>query len=87
MSIDAAVGQSLHMMMWQRGIPQTRLAKRLGVTQSTLSRKLRGRTAWSLDELYAAAGAMGCTVEELLPHLDSNQEPFGYRFVREPVSA
>lgn len=50
MSIDAVVGERLHMQMWQRQIPQARLADRLGVTQGTLSRKLRGKSPWSLDE-------------------------------------
>jgi transcriptional regulator with XRE-family HTH domain len=78
MSIDAMVGERLHLQMWQRQIPQTRLADRLGVTQGTLSRKLRGKSPWSLDELYEAAAALGCDVTDLLPQLDSDQQPFGY---------
>lgn len=79
MSIDAEVGQAIHLVMWKRGIPQTRLAKRLGVSQGTLSRKLRGESPWALDELYTCAGALGMDVAGWLPHLDSNQEPFGTR--------
>jgi transcriptional regulator with XRE-family HTH domain len=78
-TVDEAVGQNLHMTMWRRGIPQTRLAERLGVTQGTLSRKLRGKSPWTLDEVYAAAAALGCDPKELLPHLDSNQKPFDLR--------
>ena len=81
MSIDAAVGETLHMKMWQKRVPQTRLAQRLGVSQSTLSKKLRGQVKWSLDELYAAASALDVDPRELLPHLDSNQKPFGYLLV------
>ena len=75
------VGERLHLQMWQRKIPQARLANRLGVTQGTLSRKLHGKSPWSLEELYDAAAALGCDVTDLLPHLDSNQKPFGYRLI------
>jgi transcriptional regulator with XRE-family HTH domain len=78
MTVDEAVGQSLHMAMWRRGIPQSRLAERLGVTQGTLSRKLRGKSPWTLGEVYEAAAALGSDPKELLPHLDSNQKPFDY---------
>ncbi len=86
MSIDAEVGKNLHLMMWQRGITQERLARRLGVTQATVSRKIKGRTPWTLTEVYEAAAALGVTPEELLPHLDSNQKPFGLRLAsRSPL--
>jgi transcriptional regulator with XRE-family HTH domain len=79
MSIDAMVGETLHMRMWQKKVPQTRLADRLGISQSTLSKKLRGQVKWSLDELYVVARALDVDVRDLLPHLDSNQKPFGSR--------
>jgi transcriptional regulator with XRE-family HTH domain len=79
MTIDAEVGKNLHLRMWQRGITQERLARRLGVTQATVSRKIKGRAPWTLTELYEAAAALGVEPGDLLPHLDSNQEPFGLR--------
>jgi transcriptional regulator with XRE-family HTH domain len=85
MTIDAEVGKNLHLRMWQRGITQERLARRLGVTQATVSRKIKGRAPWTLTELYEAAAALGVEPGDLLPHLDSNQEPFGLRFA--PVYA
>lgn len=55
MTIDAEIGKSLHLMMWERGITQERLARRLGVTQATVSRKIKGRAPWTLTEIYTVA--------------------------------
>lgn len=72
------VGQSLHVTMWRRGISQARLAERMGVTQGTLSRKLRGKSPWTIEEVYQAAAALGADPKDLLPQLDSDQQPFGF---------
>lgn len=61
------VGETLHMKMWQRRMPQTELAQALGMNQSTLSKKLRGKVKWTLSELYEVAGLLDCNVAELLP--------------------
>ena len=78
-SLDTQVGKRIHSRMWDRHITQTAMAPRLGMTQSGLSKKLRGDRPWTLDELYRAADALGCTLEELLPRMDSNQQPSDYR--------
>jgi transcriptional regulator with XRE-family HTH domain len=78
-SLDTQVGKAIHSHMWDRHITQTAMAPRLGMTQSGLSKKLRGDRPWTLDELYRAADALGCPLDELLPRRDSNLEPSDYR--------
>jgi len=69
-NLDTQVGKAIHSHMWDRHITQTAMAPRLGMTQSGLSKKLRGDRPWTLEELYRAADALGCEVEELLPPLN-----------------
>lgn len=65
-------------MMWQRRIRQAELGTRVGIGQSTLSKKLRGEVPMTVDELVKIAGVLQVNPGDLLPHLDSNQEPSGY---------
>lgn len=74
-SIDALLGERVHQEMWRRRVSQTTMAPFLGVTQSVLSRKLRGAVSWSVADLYAAASVLAVEPETLLPRLDSNQQP------------
>lgn len=76
---DAEIGERVHHLMWRQRLSQTALASILGLTQGTVSKKLRGSTAWFATELITVADALGTSVEELLPRLDSNQKPFDYR--------
>lgn len=67
MTVDAEVGKSLHLVMWERGITQEWLARELGVTQSTMSRKIKGRAPWTLAEVYKVAAALDLDPHDLLP--------------------
>jgi len=60
--IDVLIGQRVHHVLWRRKIPQTELAATLGITQSTLSRRLRGESAWFAGDLVALAETLGVSV-------------------------
>lgn len=66
-NLDTEVGRAVHARMWDARITQTAVAPRLGLTQSGLSKKLRGDRPWTLDELFAAAEVLDCDVRDLLP--------------------
>lgn len=80
------VGETIHMELWRRGTPAAALAPVVGVSQSVMSKKLRGRVKWSLEEIYRASRFLDIPVTDLLPpedgfelpHMDSNHEPCGY---------
>ncbi|HST84625.1 MAG TPA: helix-turn-helix transcriptional regulator [Kineosporiaceae bacterium] len=93
LSADALLGAKIHQTMFLKRISQTKLAPKIGISQSVLSKKLRGQVPWSVTELLYAANALGVDPGELLPkvdpksatdaagalpRLDLNQQPFGY---------
>ena len=60
--IDVLIGQRVHHVLWRRKIQQRELAAKLGITQSTLSRRLRGESAWFAGDLVALAETLGVSV-------------------------
>jgi len=60
------VGALIHQLLWRRGMRQTELAKALGVTQATVSRKLHGRQPLTVQELVQIAAVLGVDPGELL---------------------
>lgn len=61
------VGERIHAVMWRQKMSQTRLAPMLGLSQSVLSRKIRGDVPWWLAEVFTAAQVLGVDVSELVP--------------------
>lgn len=78
-NLDIEVGEAVHRLMFRRRITQTSLCKSMGMTQSTLSKKLHGERKWTLEDVYSAASALNVPLDELLPRLDSNQQPSDYK--------
>lgn len=67
LSIDQIVGERVHRVLWLRKISQSEFAPKLGLSQSGLSRKLRGDRAFGIDELLTIADLLGVDVSDLLP--------------------
>ncbi|QDZ16712.1 helix-turn-helix transcriptional regulator [Humibacter ginsenosidimutans] len=74
-SMDIVVGRNVHMLMWDRHMTQAQMGDVLGLEQSALGRKLRGKRGWSLDEVAAAAEFFGVAFAELCTPRDLNPEP------------
>lgn len=62
---DAQIGERVHQLMWQRRVTQKGLGKEMGLTQATVSRKLRGERTWYPDELILVARLFNVTVGHL----------------------
>jgi transcriptional regulator with XRE-family HTH domain len=78
--VDKIIGENIHRLMWRAQENQTQVAPSLGMSQSALSNKLRGKRPWFASEIEALAERYRVTPGSLfkeLPHLDSNQEPIG----------
>ncbi|MGX1932080.1 helix-turn-helix domain-containing protein [Microbacterium resistens] len=56
--------------MWDAKMTQTALAARLGFTQSGLSKKLHGRTGWSIDELGTVARELNSSISYLVGEVE-----------------
>lgn len=61
------VGERIHTVMWRERVSQADLASVIGVSQSTLSKKLRGKVPITVGELVAIAEALGVEPGDLLP--------------------
>lgn len=66
MTPDEALGRVIHMAMWERRVSQSALAPKLGMDQSTLSKKLRGLRPWEFSEFIAAADELHIDARDLL---------------------
>ena len=53
------------------------LADRMGLAELTVRRHLRGDTLPDVETLMRYAAVLGVTTDDLLPRLDSNQQPAG----------
>lgn len=67
MTTDQAIGERVHAEMWRQRISQARLAELLGITQTAVSRKVRGDRPFFASELVIVAGALDVSVDALLP--------------------
>jgi len=59
---DAEIGEKAHMLMWRRGITQIALGEQLGVDQSSIAKRLKGKRKWTTGEVVALARALRTTV-------------------------
>lgn len=74
-NLDNELGVNVNSHMFRRRMTQTQLGRLLGMTQTSLSKKMHGERKWTLQEVYDVAAALGVDVAELLPRRDSNLQP------------
>ena len=71
------VAAEVRAWMGRRGMNQRAVCRELGVTPMWLSRRLSAQIVIDVEDLAALAKALRCEVSDLLPRLDSNQQPSG----------
>jgi predicted transcriptional regulator len=74
-SFAAQVAGNIRAEMARRGVTQSQLAKVLGLPQSAVSYRHRGRTPWTLNEIEVVARHLRTTTSVLCAIRDSNPEP------------
>lgn len=67
LTLDEELGATIQALMFRRRVTQAQVAQRLGIGQSTVSAKLRGRVSVSIHDLYAIADLLGVDPSALLP--------------------
>ena len=72
MSADRAIGLAVNQQIFARGMQAQELATPLGLTKSSVSRKLRGNVSWSADEVLRTAMFFGIEPADLMPTPDGN---------------
>ena len=70
MSADRAIGLAVNQQIFARGMQAQELATPLGLTKSSVSRKLRGNVSWSADEVLRTAMFFGIEPADLMPTPD-----------------
>ena len=70
MSADEALGMTLNQYLFSAGLSASSFAPKLGLSHSSVSRKLRGRVGWSLAEILSAASFFGIAPADLMPTPD-----------------
>lgn len=64
--VSIELGAHIHQAMWSRRISQKQLADVLGIAQTGISTRLRGKVPFSVPELVVVAQALGLSPAELL---------------------
>lgn len=66
-SVDEALGIAVNQHMFTRRVTRKALGKAVGLSESTMSRKIHGDVPWTVDELFAVAKYLGVEAGDLLP--------------------
>lgn len=72
-SIRGQVAEEVRVLLARRKISASELARRMGVTQPYISRRLNGETAMDVDDLQSIADVLAVEVADLLPRPDSGR--------------
>ena len=80
-SVAECIGSTVNQYLFDCGMTKTRLAEILGIAQTNVSQKIRGRINWSAEDLLITAEALGLEVGDLLPGrgADGNWVPAVFR--------
>ncbi|MFC7275274.1 helix-turn-helix domain-containing protein [Paractinoplanes rhizophilus] len=62
------VAEELRVVLARRKMSGAELARRTGIKQSTMSRRMTGETAFDMDDLEAIASVLDIHVGDLFPH-------------------
>lgn len=77
-NVDAEIGRRVHQLMWDRGMRQTQMATAIGMDQSSVAKRLRGKLGWSATMLIRTAAVLDTTVGYLVGETDnSTNNPVG----------
>lgn len=60
------IGYNLKKLIHSRGIPQSEIAEKSGVTQAMLSRYIHGTSLPGIDKVYTLAHVLGCRPIDIL---------------------
>lgn len=62
-----AIGISVNQLLFTRNITRRRLGEALGIQGEAVSKKLRGQSRWTIEEIYAMAEFFELDLMDLLP--------------------
>lgn len=81
-----AIGISVNQLLFTRNITRRRLGAALGVQGEAVSKKLRGQSRWTIEEIYAMAEFFELDLMDLLPRKLPRGYEIGAPFDKGPQS-
>ena len=72
---SAATGANVRAEMARCGVTQTTLARKIGLSQTAVSARLKGRTPFDINELVLIAQVLGVPLDTLLAGVTSDLAP------------
>ena len=63
--LDAQIGRRVHQLLWDRQMTQTAFGERVGMDQSSVAKRFRGKLGWSATQVKAAATVLHTSVAYL----------------------
>ena len=81
-----AIGISVNQLLFTRNITRRRLGEALGVQGEAVSKKLRGQSRWTIEEIYAMAEFFEVDLMDLLPRKLPRGYEIGAPFDKGPQS-
>lgn len=60
------IGRNIQKLISARGIPQSEIASRVGITEAMMSRYIHGTSMPGIDKVYSLAAALDCRVIDIL---------------------
>lgn len=73
--IDAQIGRRVHQLLWDRHLTQTEFGRLIGMDQSSVAKRLRGKLGWSAAQVKAAAAVLRTSVSDLYGESASPSHP------------
>lgn len=64
--LDAEIGRRVHLAMWDLKMSQADFSSRVGMSPSSVAKRLRGYLPWSASHLVRAAEVLGTSVAFLV---------------------
>lgn len=83
---DHTVGSNIKWLIWDRDVEQQTVAAVLGMDQSTLSLKLKGKRKWTVEELVRVSGYFNVTIDWLVKRRTSDYSSAGSAVITEIFS-
>jgi predicted XRE-type DNA-binding protein len=65
-AIRKDIGHNLKKIIMTRGMPQSEIAEKCGITEAMLSRYIHGTSMPGVDKIYALASALDCRTIDIL---------------------
>ena len=81
-----AIGISVNQLLFTRNITRRRLGEALGIQGEAVSKKLRGQSRWTIEEIYAMAEFFDVDLMDLLPRKLPRGYEIGAPFHKGPQS-